>query len=166
MPKGICTTFLTVVSLASSPGLAAQVYRCESDGGVVFSDMPCSEGAEQIEVQGDVVDMRGVGSPGTQPLDPPASVNAPEPQPEAPPSSGQRLNQFLDTLRTQRDQQLRLIDQQIAQLQSRANSPGFSDLGEEQQAAVNNQIISLESNKAALVSEYEALIAEAERRRE
>ena len=161
MLKGFCTIFICAGASLVASNLAAQVYRCETDAGVVFSDMPCGESAQQIEVKGDVVDMKGVGG-STAPFpaaDSGASAGDLASQPEQ--DSPQTLDQFLDVLGAQRDQQIGLIDEQIRQLQDQLSGRELSELDPDQQAAFEEQLRSLETNRSSILSEYEALIREA-----
>lgn len=167
MPKGLSRLLLAALLLVASSGfntgvLHAQVYRCETASGVTFSDMPCGDSAEQIEVAGDVMDSRGVGSSmpteaeGVDPL--PAANGAQDPQ--------QGMQQFLATLETQREQQLSQIDAQLRLLRDQYNSDEFTTLESTQQDAVRGRISELESQRADLEREYASLIAEAIRRLE
>lgn len=180
MPNGLRTMFplalLLAFVLSAPPLLHAQVYRCESESGVTYSDMPCGASAEQIQIAGDVMDSRGVGGSapegaGVPPFAGAAISSAPEGETRsldatisqtgagADEAGEQTLNDFLEILRSQREQQIGLIDHQLAQLRVQAGNAE----GDEQQA-LSEQIASLEANKASIESEYEALIVEAESR--
>lgn len=180
MPNGFRTMFPLAVALAvalavgvsASPQLLAQVYRCESESGVTYSDMPCGESAEQIDVAGDVMDSRGLG--GTIPAEDAGTAatgeggGAATDQAAAGLSSAAdgepNLADFLAMLRSQRQQQMGQIDSQLMQLRQRAGSDEFTEMQVSEQDQLNSQIAQLESDRVSILSEYDALIAEAERR--
>lgn len=166
MLKGFCALLLLAVVLAAPLQLVAQVYRCETASGVTYSDMPCGASAEEIVVAGDVVDMRGVGASipaeGTTPGLPGGETVAQGGQPPA--DAGRDLNDFLAMLRSQREEQIGQLDSQLTELRQQARSVEFLGMDVSQQDQINSQIAQLESDRASILSEYDALIAEAERR--
>ena len=192
MPKGLCATFCAAALLMAPFCLQAQVYRCETSSGTVFSDKPCGANAEEIEVQGVVMDMKGVGGEvAAPPINPPEeaapeSANteasqeaAPAPAPRAPsPESAAYLNNpanagstdeqyltdFLAMLKTQRQEQIGEIDNRLTALKRQVGEAEKGGMTSDLRAELEGQIASLESNKLAILSEYEALIAEAEAR--
>lgn len=177
MPKGFRTMFPVAVALAvalSVPQqLRAQVYRCESDAGVTYSDMPCGASAEQIDITGDVMDSRGLGASiavdgavADQGAQAPASGGEPVVTDGAEQSGEQSLSDFLAMLRSQRQEQIGQIDSQLAELRQRASSAAFLEMEISEQDQLNREIAQLESDRASILSEYEALITEAERRLE
>lgn len=168
---------ISVTLLAASFNLAAQVYRCETGSGVTFSDMPCGDSAEQIEVQGVVVDTRGVGAPDYAEANPaptdgqtltaeaapalaPAQITAAPSNLEGGVQDEQFLTDFLSMLKSQREVQIGEIDDQLVVLRERLESSPSESSADNMQ----NQIAALESNRTAILSEYDALIAEAEAR--
>jgi len=164
MLKGLYALLTLAVVLAAPHQLQAQVYRCESDSGVTYSDMPCGASAEEVVVAGNVLDMRGLGAAvPAEPVDEAVTAGAGA-QPPTPDQSGQDLNGFLAMLRSQRQQQIDQIDTQLAQLRQQASSVEFMEMEVSEQDQLNSQIGQLESDRASILSEYEALIAEAERR--
>ena len=52
MKNGLLIKAIAATLVMAVPGLQAQVYKCDGPEGTVFSDMPCGESAEQIEVEG------------------------------------------------------------------------------------------------------------------
>lgn len=171
MLKGLCALLTLAVVLAAPHQLQAQVYRCESDSGVTYSDMPCGASAEEVVVAGDVLDMRGVGA--AEPVEPVdeavtagAGAQPPTPDQSGQPAAGngQDLNGFLVMLRSQRQQQIGQIDSQLTQLRQQARSAEFLDKEITEQDQLNSRIAQLESDRASILSEYDALIAEAQRR--
>lgn len=173
MPKGLRATapaaVVLAVALSAPQQLLAQVYRCESASGVTYSDMPCGASAEQIVVAGDVMDSRGLGA--SIPAEPVSGQGAQsltgEPVEAGATDEGEpNLNDFLAMLRAQRQQQIGEIDSQLLQLKQRAASAEFLEMEAGEQDQLNRQIAQLESDRASILSEYDALIAEAERRLE
>lgn len=190
MPKGLCATFCAVAMLTAPFCLQAQVYRCETSSGTVFSDKPCGANAEEIEVQGVVMDMKGVGGEvAAPPINPPeeAATESAEAQPEAAPAPAPRapspesaaylnnpanagstdeqyLTDFLAMLKTQRQEQIGEIDDRLSALKRQVGEAEKGGMTSDLRAELEGQIASLESNKLAILSEYEALIAEAEAR--
>ncbi len=188
MPKGFCATFCAAALLTAPFALQAQVYRCQTAAGIEFSDMPCGDGAEEIQVQGVVMDTRGVGGDvAAPPVDdefaapidgyepPPADAGDPAAAPPVsqdtsmpgdPATIGstdeQYLTDFLAMLKTQRQQQISEIDNQLSTLRQQADAS--SGLASDTQQELLAQISALESNKLDILSEYDALIAEAEAR--
>jgi hypothetical protein len=154
MLKGICTTLLTAVLFAVAHGAQAQIYRCEGPQGVEFSDMPCGESAEEVELE--------VLEPATGTGDMSAAVNGED----ALPQETDTLAQFLQILHNQREVQINEIDRNIAILKSQAE--GYSDESGDGSVLIelNAQIAEMETNRASVLEEYEALIAEAERRQQ
>lgn len=162
MLKGFIAQAALAVLLAVPQSLLAQVYRCETASGVIYSDMPCSESAEEIVVTGDVVDMKGVGSPtAEEPVEGAVTSDAGA-QPAG--EGGQDLNSFLVMLRAQREEQIAQLDDQLNRLRARATGIDFIDMEPSEQDRINQEIAQLESDRASILAEYEALIAEAERR--
>lgn len=162
MPKGLRATLQVAVLCAVSVNLSAQVYRCESASGVTYSDMPCGEGSEAIVVQGDVVDMKGVGSDEGVARDIGAAAQEQDPAM----GGAKTLDEFLLMLRQQREEQLSIIDRQLAQLRAQSSSIDFQEMTGDEQDEITRQIASLEANRASIVSGYESLIEEAERRQD
>ncbi len=170
MPKGLSRMISAALLMAASTSLSAQVYRCESPSGITFSDMPCSDSAEQIEVSGDVMDSRGVGSStsaavadGSGELDSSLDSEGQTP-PEFQDSPQGNIQQFVATLEAQREQQLAQVDRQLSQLRQEAGSDVFASFDPEYQNDVLNRIETLESARINITEEYAALIAEANRR--
>lgn len=162
MPKGLRATLQLAVLCAASLDLSAQVYRCESASGVTYADMPCGESSEEIVVQGDVVDMKGVGSGDSMSPE----IGAADQQQDLEMGGAKTLDEFLLMLRQQREEQLSIIDRQLAQLRAQSSSIDFQEMTGDEQDEITRQIASLEANRASIVSGYESLIEEAERRQD
>jgi hypothetical protein len=160
MPKGLRATLHIAVLCAVSLDVSAQVYRCETASGVTYSDMPCGDSSEEIVVQGDVVDMKGVGSGDAMAPEP----GAPGQEQDLEMGGAKTLDEFLVMLRQQREEQLSIIDRQLAQLRAQSSSIDFQEMTGDEQDEITRQIASLEANRASIVSGYESLIQEAERR--
>lgn len=147
--KGI-TLFLLLGMLAASPFSMAQVYRCETAEGLVYSDLPCGETAEEIVLEG----MEPEPEDGGQPPGGDARV----------PDGVADLHSFLDMLRSQREYQIGEIDKNLAMLRRQAGSMEFLQLDPAAQADITDRIAALESSRESILQEYASLIAEAESR--
>lgn len=166
MSKGIFLNFLIAAALSASPDLGAQIYRCEGNSGVVYSDLPCGASAEEI-----VLDVPEPASDSDQPQASVASAaDSSMPQAErASPgiSEGkQNISQFLMMLHDQRRQQMGEIDRTIASLRAQAQGDEFEQLEEARQAEILAELDRLESSRESILEEYSALIQEAQRRLE
>lgn len=166
MSKGICLIFFIAAMLAASPHLGAKVYRCEGDSGVVYSDLPCGESAEEI-----VLDVpQPASDPGASQTGPeitPASRPVQTEKPEQEISEGERnISQFLTMLHEQRQQQMGEIDRTIALLRAQTQGEAFEQLEEARQAEILAELDRLESSRESILAEYSALIQEAQSRLE
>ena len=160
--KGFCVILPAAFLFLSAPHAGAQVYRCEGESGTTYSDLPCGDTAEEIHLEGiallsseDAPEGGGedTGSASTQAA---ARITGEQ----------EDLNSFLEILRKQREYQVGEIDKHLDSLRAQTDSEAFLEQDEAAQQAVNDQIASLESNKASILAEYEALIAEAQSRLE
>lgn len=164
-----------------SLNVMAQVYRCDGASGVTYSDQPCGEGAEEITIKGVVVDTRGVGggmpveaeapAPAADAESAPAEVapaasayRAPNEASEGGVEDSQYLSDFLAMLHSQRDLQIGELDNQLAALRNEAQSESFEHLPDSNKQQIRTDIAALETNRADILSEYAALIEEAESR--
>lgn len=152
--------------LAASPCLEAQVYRCEGASGVIYTDMPCGETAQEIVL--DVVQPATDSVPPSNQVATADAVAATQAeQPESAIAEGeQNISQFLNMLHDQRRQQMGEIDQTIDSLRAQTEGDAFSQLDPERQAEIIAELNQLVSSREAILEEYSALIREAQSRLE
>lgn len=166
MSKEINLVLFAALWLAASSCLEAQVYRCEGDSGVVYSDMPCSETAQEI-----VLDVVQPATDTDQPQFRVATAGA-EAAPQAEQAEPgidqgeQNISQFLKMLHDQRRQQMGEIDQSIDSLQAQTEGDAFKQLDPERQAEIISELDRLVSSRESILEEYAALIQEAQSRLE
>lgn len=155
MLKGFCICAMAASLLVAFPALNAQVYRCEGPNGPVYSDMPCSDSAEEIAVEG---------------MEPKAEAEAEaEAVPEASaaaevPDQRQSYRNFLGVLNSQKLFKIGEVDRELTRLKETRESAGFEDLSMADQQRVMDQIADLELERETIENEYDGLIAEMERR--
>jgi hypothetical protein len=160
--KGLCVIFAAAILFVASREVSAQVYRCEGDSGVIYSDLPCGETAEEIQLEGiaplsqDVVQDAGESVTGA------SSV----PVPVAEDGGQEDLNKFLEMLQGQREYQIGELDRHLETLRAQTETKEFFQQDPASQQDIRNQIAALETNKASIQKEYEALIEEAQSRLE
>ena len=162
MLKGFCTILPLAALIVGGDNLSAQVYRCETAAGMIYSDMPCGESAEEMELD--------VFEPVTEPEEMPAMEQEEIPETVSSDVSleteTQAFNQFLKILRNQRKTQIDEFDRNLTDLRIEASSAEFLNKDDESKAAITARIDALETSRASVVDEYDALITEAERRME
>ena len=134
--------------------LSAQVYRCDGPGGPVYSQIPCGENAEQIEIhdpmmRNDKEDITGI-------------VQSSEEEHVVEPPSA--MENFIATLHRQQQEQLAEIDENIVRLKKQLHAEGDEVLDEAGRKQVISELSSLESARKSVSSQYDALIAEASSR--
>ena len=112
-----------VLILLFSISLQAQVYRCDSAEGPVYSQMPCAENAERLQAYDPVVEPEAA-----------ESVTENVKQPTA-------MENFVMTLHKQRQQQMSELDARISQLQLQIGATG-------EQAPDASLLNSLEANSS------------------
>jgi len=160
LPKGFRLILSATILLVASQQVSAQVYRCEGDSGVTYSDLPCGETAEVIQLEGiaplsrdDAQDDDGKHGEASS-----ASATVADDR-----EAGD-LNTFLEMLQSQRDYQIGEIDMHLDNLRAQTGTKEFLQQDEAVQQEITDQIAALESNKASILDEYQSLIAEARSR--
>jgi len=137
---------LFVLVLLFSLNLQAQVYRCDSADGPVYSQMPCSENAERLPAYDPAVD-----TVEAEPV--PSTVK----QPTA-------MENFVMTLHRQRQQQMSEMDARISQLQSQIDATGEQAPDASQISDLRAELVVVQSERLSISDQYATLISEAERR--
>jgi hypothetical protein len=156
-PKGIRATLLAFPLLLISPWASGQVYRCEGESGITFSDMPCGADAEEVQLEGMEPDAGADVGNGAENAESPEVVMDGEEE---------DLNNLLNMLQSQREYQIGEIDRHLADLRAQTESAEFYSQDPESQQAIRNQIAALETNRTSILDQYESLIAEAQSRLE
>jgi len=152
MLKGFLIVVSAVLFSATVPGLYAQVYKCDGPTGTVFSDMPCGDSAEEIEVEG--MEPEPVVLEDAEIEEDSADV----------PDKEQSYRNFLGVLNSQKLFKIGEVDRELTSLRDTASSPGFEEMTDAERLTVTDQIADLERERETIVAEYDGLIAEMERR--
>jgi hypothetical protein len=137
--------------------LQAQVYRCESQGDTYFSQIPCTENEQTVEF-----DDRKMNSEAGQVAVAPRSQDTGAE--EAVKSPKQRLEEFVATLEQQREQQMEILNHDIANIETRMKSIDNDPASEQEQAAYNEELARLQQARLSVESQYQTIIAEARSR--
>ena len=132
--------------------LQAQVYRCDTSQGTIYSQMPCAENAERLPQFDQAVDETATGAEAS------GSVEA---DVESAPSA---MENFISTLRNQRSSQLREIDGSINDLEEQLKAEGEESPDELTREMLTNQLVALADERRSIDDQYEALIREATQR--
>jgi len=128
--------------------LQAQVYRCDTLQGTIYSQMPCDENAERLPQYDEVVEENS-----------PAGADEVETAPAPSP-----MENFISTLRNQRNVQLLEIDGTISDLQKQLNATGDESPDELTREGLTRQLAALTDERRSIDDQYEALIREATQR--
>lgn len=148
------TRFSFLICLFFMPlTLQAQVYRCDTSEGTIYSQMPCAENAERLaeydaEVEVDI-------SEGAS-----ASENSPEPEVKQPSA----MENFISTLEKQRAAQFRTIDANIRTLQLQLNATGTEAPDESTREMLETELATLTTERTSINDQYVAMINEASNR--
>ena len=134
--------------------LQAQVFRCESPNGPVYSQLPCDENAERL-VQYDPVVIAD---------DAPDLNSESEADSEATEEQLSPMENFVTTLHNQREQQVTEIDSNIAILKKQLNTTGEFAIEESNRKFIESDLARLEIERTSIVDQYARLISEAESR--
>ena len=143
-----------ILVLFFSCSLNAQVYRCDSPNGPVYSQIPCAENAEIVVIYDPAAksdDDSGFNSKQDEP------VETVEKQPTP-------MENFVVTLHNQRLQQIGEIDDNISHLKELLDAEGEQALEGTDRTAAASKLAALESDRDSIVEQYASLISEAERR--
>jgi len=130
--------------------LQAQVYRCESPTGSVYSQIPCDENAERLAKYDPVV--KADDNPDSE-----ANEIAAEKQLSP-------MENFVTTLHNQQAQQVGEIDKNIALMQKQLNASGDLAMEEPNRKYLESDLEKLENERTSIVEQYARLISEAESR--
>lgn len=158
MLKGFLTITSAVVLVAVTPDLQAQVYRCETASGVMFSDFPCGDSAEEIELEVLQPASQGIGA-GVTPVSEGAPEDASGVLGDALPEDGQTLDEVLQVLNGQRAAQIGQLDKTLAELRRQVES---ADIDGPAKAELMMRIAQIESSRETILDEFDARTAEAE----
>ena len=145
---------ILILILMSPMTLQAQVYRCDSPNGPVYSQIPCDENAERLTRYDPVV----------------KAEEAPELNAESATDSEateRRLSPmetFVTTLHNQRQQQVAEIDSNITYLKQQLNATGELAIEESNREFLESDLARLEDERTSIVEQYARLISEAESR--
>ncbi len=144
--------FLSVFFLPLT--LNAQVYRCDGPGGPVYSQIPCGENAEQLELHDPMLrtDAEDIAS-----ID-----QRSEEDPVVEPRSA--MEGFIATLHRQQREQLAKIDEDTTHLKKLLYAEGDEAPDESARNHIVSELVSLKSVRESVSRQYNSLIAEASRR--
>ena len=151
MAKVVTLIFLLFIPLA----LQAQVYRCDTPQGTIYSQMPCSEDAELLE------EYQPMRQPGVESSDRSDDSSASQPEDVDPPSA---MEMFISTLERQREDQLSTIDANIKGLQQQLAVTGDQGPDEASRKLMQSQLERQQLERASISEQYAALISEASNR--
>jgi hypothetical protein len=131
--------------------LEAQVYRCDTPEGTIYSQMPCAENAERLPEFDPVVEAEtgpGAEMPGLAEDAPVAK------QPTA-------MENFISTLEKQRDQQFGTIDANVRTLQEQLDATGENAPDERAREMLERELATLATERVSIREQYASLISEA-----
>lgn len=137
--------FLIAVPLCVS----AEIYKCETPQGVVFTDKPC-DGGSVVEIQ----DSGGIGL-----------TRAESARVEADLAAHQRriqAEQYRNSLVARRDSEAAAIDSQIADLRRRQALANNNLAGATYRAGIDQQIAALQQSRAQVVTTYDRQMVNAD----
>ena len=134
--------------------LQAQVYRCESPNGPVYSQIPCDEDAERLTRY----------DPVAKADDNPDSNTESEADSVVEEKKLSPMETFVTTLHNQRQQQVGEIDGNIALLKKQLDATGELAIEKSNRKFLESDLEKLESERTSIVEQYARLISEAESR--
>ena len=134
--------------------LQAQVYRCESPNGLVYSQIPCDEDAERLTRY----------DPVAKADDNPDSNTESEADSVVEEKKLSPMETFVTTLHNQRQQQVGEIDGNIALLKKQLDATGELAIEESNRKFLESDLEKLETERTSIVEQYARLISEAESR--
>jgi len=136
--------------------LEAQVYRCNTSEGTIYSQMPCAENAERLPEFDPAVDAASE-SPSEK-----SGVVSDPPKAKQPTA----MENFIATLEKQREQQTGTIDANIRTLQQQLDATGENAPDQPTRAMLERELAALTSERTSISDQYAALIREASNRTE
>lgn len=131
--------------------LEAQVYRCDTPEGTIYSQMPCAENAERLPEFDPVVE----AETGSGPEVPSLVDDAPAVEPPT------AMENFISTLEKQRDQQFGTIDANMQTLQEQLDAAGENAPDERTREMLERELATLASERVSIREQYASLISEA-----
>jgi len=149
MPRLIFLLVLFLVPMT----LEAQVYRCDTPEGSIYSQLPCSDSAERLPEFDPVVEAETLSVSETEGIEPAVK----------PPSA---MENFISTLEKQREQQFNTIDANMRTLQQQLDTTGEEAPDEGTRAMLERELATLASERESIGDQYAALIREAANRTE
>ena len=147
--------FVIIPLLVFPLSLSAQVYRCDGPGGPIYSQLPCAQDAELVIIHDPVMQkqLKNAADDGQVIHQEPVKSRA------------DSMESFVKTLHKQRQQQLAEIDASISRLKDQLEAPDEQEQPSEPvRKHINAEVDSLQSTRLAINTQYDSLIAEAERR--
>ena len=132
--------------------LQAQVFRCESPNGPVYSQIPCDKNAERLAKYDPVVKVDDKPDPDSEEEDVAAEKQL------------SPMENFVSTLQNQRQQQVGEIDSNISLLQKQLGATGELAIEEPDRKFLESDLVRLETERTSIVEQYARLISEAESR--
>ena len=136
--------------------LEAQVYRCDTPEGTIYSQMPCAENAERLPEYDPVVEPEPGPGPDT------TGIADSEPAVQPPTA----MENFISTLENQRDQQFSTIDANMRTLQEQLDATGENAPDERTREMLERELATLASERVSVKEQYASLISEAANRAE
>jgi hypothetical protein len=135
----------------SSLSLEAQVYRCDTPEGSIYSQMPCAENAERLPEFDPVIEAEtGPGAEVPALADDAPAVKQPTP-----------MENFISTLEKQRDQQFGTIDANMQTLQEQLDATGENAPDDRTREMLERELATLASERVSIREQYASLISEA-----
>ena len=135
----------------------AEIYRCESKGDTYFSQIPCNDQAEAV-----VIEDTHLFKAQMIPPDPEAGEGVPRKAQVRTPADN--LREFVETLQRQRNEQMAQVDGDISSVEQQLAATEGAPADDPERLALAEKLAELNSSRASISSQYESMIAEAERR--
>ena len=135
----------------------AAVYKCSTEGDTYFSQIPCEENAEVVEIEETTM----FSDPALGAV---SATETNEVSASPPRTQEQNLRDFVETLQRQRLEQVEKIDDNIIAIEALMSLGGEAEAGEADQAELTEQLNHLNEERDSIIDQYAAMISEAERR--
>lgn len=143
-----------IVFLVTPLTLTAQVYRCETAQGTIYSQMPCSESAERLTEY----DPAGEEEQVAEEAEPEAVA---QPEVREPANS---MAAFVSTLEKQRQDQFTELDGEITEVRLQLGALADDGTEEEPRRVLEDRLEDLVVRRRSIDEQYESLIDEANAR--
>ncbi len=154
-------TCKTQITRALAPGIfalmfsslvSAQVYKCDGPDGPVFSDVQCGPTASELDMN-DSLQTSGLGVPVTA-----------ETQNNLTKAKNRRQRgHYINRISDRRDQDIAVIDAQIAVLNRQKGNANNNLAGATYAAGIDQQLAALREARANVVANYRAQVMQVER---